>query len=244
MKFKDTDAAPPKPEKPKGNLSDTEWMDAGDKEQIDKHESSLLQCLKELKQIELSKPQPTGCFVTDGPLCGKPVFFIPLCNQCVAFNPLTKCYEEIEMGLVGQNVPNANDVLTRQYDCEFIGPDPIDAAALMASIAGGTFDNGMAVDDPATVYIHAVKPTLAHLGDELADGTVSTTCDANVTDVDTGKVVNLEPGGTAGAFEQSPGTDVQPFLIEPADGSVVRVCFCVSVKLNKAGEAVPKPTEG
>jgi len=186
------------------------------------------------------QPQATGLAATSGPFCDQPVFLVK--GECTVFNPETKTYESIDMANVGQN-PTTNSCETRPFVCEFPadGADvTVTAADVIATLAGATFPSGAAADDAASVYLHDVTMTLAHLGDEADGDFVSTTCDAMVTDDDTSKVTNLEPGGDY-PLTQEPGNDVPAFTLVVAEGSNVKVCGTVSVKLDKSGEVVPKP---
>ena len=135
-------------------------------------------------------------------------------------------------GKIGRNVRNlAND--TRPFVCEIYGGEDgvtITNKSLFSDHAAATFPISGANIDVNTSQLCSVEIALAGLGDETADGDVSTACDAEVTDIETGKTKNLEPGGNY-SLEVEMGQSVPEFSVKVAPGAVVVVCgvFCSQV---------------
>lgn len=135
-------------------------------------------------------------------------------------------------GKVGKNsVSLANDV--RPFVCEFFGGEDgitVTNATLFEDNADATFSLSNQPVDPAYSQLCSVEIALAGLGDETADGDVSTSCDAEVTDIETGKIKNLEPGGNY-LLEVPMGQAVPQFRLDVPAGTVVVICgmFCSQV---------------
>jgi len=204
--------------------------------------TDLSETLEQILTQLQCQPQATGLVATSGPFCDQPVFLVK--GECMVFNPETKTYETIDMANVGQN-PTTNSCETRPFVCEFPadGADvTVTAADVIATLAGATFPSGSPADDAASVHLHDITMTLAYLGDEADGDFVSTTCDATVTDDDTGKITNLEPGGDY-SLTQAPGNSVPEFTLVVADGSNVKICGNVSIKLDKSGEVIAKESK-
>lgn len=137
----------------------------------------------------------------------------------------------------------SSSVKTRDIDLEFYadGADlVITPADILAQLAGGVFaGTTLATDDATTVYLNSVQFTLAHEGDEDANGNVSSACDASGQYDDIGAPTNLEPGGSWGESEEAL-CDVAPFTFTLVAGSIARACVSVSVQRAKNGDAVAK----
>ena len=135
-------------------------------------------------------------------------------------------------GKVGRNsVSLAND--TRPFVCEIFGGDngvTITNSTLFADNADATFSLSNQPVDAAYSQLCSVEIGLAGLSDETADGEVSTTCDATVVDIETGKTKNLEPGGNY-LLDVPMGQSVPQFSLDVAPGTVVVICgmFCSQV---------------
>lgn len=213
----------------------------------------FVESIKEIaNQIEISNSSISknfalnGVYVTnlDSPFCGEPVI---LCDgKPSVIDPITFKIVELDTmtTTIGKNTAEKNCII-RQINLEVAadGADEvITNSDLLAMLAGGTFDNGMAADDAANVYIHSFQATLGHLGDEDGNGFVSNTCDAVVIDLDTKQTVNLEPGGEY-SITKEPCSDIQGIELNVVTGSLVRICICVSLELAKNGDAIAKAGE-
>ena len=137
-------------------------------------------------------------------------------------------------GKVGRNsTAVAHDM--RPFICEYFGGEgglTISAQTLFEDNAQATFPLSNAPVDPTYSQLCSVEVALAGLDDETANGDKSTTCDATVTDIQTGKSKNLEPGGNY-VFEVPMGQSVPVFSIDVAPGSVVLVCGMFCSQVNK-----------
>ena len=195
----------------------------------------------------------TGCQFLSGEYCDGEVFTKCPGGGAYAWDPAILNFVEItdmSNNRIGKN-PAAGEMgkPIRPFICEMCAPVgggdvTIDNAAVMAQLAGATFDeNDLPADDPATVYLHEFDATLTPLGDEAVkpDGTtfVTTTCQAVATDVETDKKKDIEPGGNY-ALAVPRGTDVPAFSILITEGSNLVLCGSVSVCVDKAGNPVPK----
>lgn len=135
-------------------------------------------------------------------------------------------------GKVGRNTfALANDA--RPFVCEIFGGEDgvtVSNNSIFADNAAATFPLSGQPVDPAYSQLCSVEIALARIGDEAEGGDVSTTCDAVVTDVETGKTKNMEPGGNY-FLEVPMGQSVPQFSVDVAPGSIVVVCgmFCSQV---------------
>lgn len=188
---------------------------------------------------------PTGYIITEGPLCGLPIFFQPKLGECVIFNPETKCYEPIDMSTkIGANL-FAFTVEERPFTCEIPAPVgggnvTVTNADIIASLAGATFmPSGLPADDAANVYLSDIEGVLTMVNDEAEGGFVASTCQAVATDVQTGKTKDIEPGGNYAAAVR-PGYDVPEFSVEIEEGSNMVFCGKVTQRIDKSNEVMPK----
>lgn len=131
---------------------------------------------------------------------------------------------------------------TRPFICELPadGADiEVTPASLAAALADATFvDSGLPID-PAYACLSQVDIALTDLGDEAADGFVTTACQAVATDVETGKTKDIEPGGNY-ELEVACGKSVPDFSVTVTAGSNVVVCGVWTMSLGKDGQPVPK----
>lgn len=175
-----------------------------------------------------------------------------VCATTFAINPETselELYEgPCEKEQIAVNVAVAEGqpdvcVLTRQFDCEFMGKDgplKITNASLLAALEGALI-NGCYEIDPAFVCLNKIDFLLMAKHDEVEGGHTSWTADACITDLETGKTKDIEPGGGS-CLSIQPGYDLHQFCIDVAHGSVVEICGEVSIRIDKAtGEPIAKP---
>ncbi len=212
-------------------------------------QSSIIDVLRDILTFKSSMPIPLiGNVVLDeGDLYCQQVYFRPCDCTYWAFNPSTYSFEELNQmsTKVGHNA-NAFSHESRPFTCEIHAPTgggdvTVTNASILAAIAGATFQPSASDASDATIsYLNEYELVLAHLNDEDAAGNVSTTCNAQVTDVETGKVKDLEPGGNYAA-KLPLGRDVPGFSALVSEGSTVIVCGVVSNRINKSGAVVPKP---
>ena len=131
---------------------------------------------------------------------------------------------------------------TRPFICEIPAVDAdvtVDLAALIAANAGATFvDTGLPIDAAYACLSH-VDIALTDLGDEAADGFVTTACQAVATDTETGKTKDIEPGGNY-ELEVACGKSVPDFSVLVTAGSNVVVCGVFTMNIGKDGQPIPK----
>lgn len=131
---------------------------------------------------------------------------------------------------------------TRPFICEIPAIDgnvTVDLAALIAANEGATFvDSGLPID-AAYACLSQVEIALTDLGDEAADGFVTTACQAVATDIETGKTKDIEPGGNY-ELVVACGKSVPAFEVAVTAGSNVVVCGIWTMNIGKDGEPVPK----
>lgn len=187
----------------------------------------------------------TECRFISGPFCGQCVYTTAE-GGFYAFNSQFGIFTEItDVSTVGKN-PTNNNKLIRPFTCECPAPDADVMKKLpgwvLEQLAGACFDGTVIpADDPDTVYLHELEITLTHQGDEAQDGFVATSCQAMVTDCQTGKLAkDLEPGGGYQAVLPR-GNDVPAVQVDIMQGSNIVVCGSVSVCVDKAGEPLAKP---
>ncbi len=202
-------------------------------------------CCEELLEHFKCEPKPTGWVITDGPLCGLPVYYIEKTDECVTFNPLTKDYEEIDTmaNTIGTPAPADKGIncyweLVQASVCAVdaeVSLAPADILALVAGEAFNTAGEPVAVDitaDDQELVWADVSGFPCDSKVKHADGDfIVTTAEACVQSVN-GDMFNLAQGGNAVLGDSQVG-DEAPIAIDETVvvpvGSAVRFCFKVKL---------------
>lgn len=149
--------------------------------------------------------------------------------------------------VVGQNPvgAQAGNTLARPFVCEVSAPVgggdvTMTRADILTALSGATFSGtGLSATDPSYACVSSYDISLVNLGDESESG-VTTTCQAVVTDTQTGKTKDMEPGGN---YSQSVdvGRAAPDFSLVIAEGSGVVICGGITATLDKRGNPITKP---
>ena len=199
--------------------------------------------------------EPTGAVITDGPLCGMPVFFIEKTQQCVVFNPLTKTFEEVDTNMNTIGTPVAPDkgktCCTETMSVPFCadGADlTLTQEEILAAIpAGETFDlNAVAVD----LAVNGINVTGAMIRVAPCPAPV-VKLDGSVFETESAEVVMEQASGASlslyqgacqqlgdGKSDQSTAIVIDETLTVKA-GTAVYVDLQISACFDPAGEVIP-----